>query len=107
MMEVPRKPVWSLSPCRAIFSRSWFAWANTLFGELILGEVRHRIVQSVANTKENGNAYAHIDDTNRMAVVAAYPGITPFTGWRAYNALTNAERRIVSVDARRTVRKPQ
>ena len=65
------------------------------------GEVRHRIVQSVANTKENGNAYAHIDDTNRMAVVAAYPGITPFTGWRAYNALTNAERRIVSVDARR------
>ncbi|MBP5322104.1 MAG: FAD-dependent oxidoreductase [Kiritimatiellae bacterium] len=65
------------------------------------GEVRHRIVQSVANTKENGNAYAHVDDTNRMAVVARYPGITPFTGWRAYHAQTNGARRIVAVDARR------
>ena len=67
------------------------------------GEVRHRIVQAVANTKENTNPYAHVDDTNRLAFVSGFTNIAVYTGWRAYGAVTNGTREIVGVDGRDVV----
>lgn len=64
------------------------------------GEVRHRIVRALGNAKENGNAHAHVDDTNRLNAVAACPSIDCRTGWRAYGVVTNAAREILAVDAR-------
>lgn len=40
------------------------------------------------------------DDEARHQFVAGYPTITPHLGWRAYGVVTNAERKIVAVDAR-------
>ena len=64
------------------------------------GDESHWIVRAVKNSRENGNAYAETDDGRRAALVAGYPGITCHLGWRAYGVETNAERRIVAVDAR-------
>jgi|LSQX01.3.fsa_nt_gb hypothetical protein len=64
------------------------------------GDYRHSIVASVRNTYENGHSGAHICDTNRMDYVSAIPGISIFTGWRAYGAETNEDGTIAYVDAR-------
>lgn len=64
------------------------------------GDEGHWIVRAVRNTRENGNAYAATDDARRAAFVAGYPGIACHLGWRACGVVTNAERRLVAVDAR-------
>lgn len=64
------------------------------------GDEGHWIVRAVRNTRENGNAYAATDDERRAAFVAGYPGVACHLGWRACGVVTNAERRIVAVDAR-------
>ena len=63
------------------------------------GHEYHWIVQAVKNTSENAKSKAG-DDANRMAFVAGYPNLSVHTLWRAYGVVTNAERRIVAVDAR-------
>ena len=63
------------------------------------GHEFHWIVNAVKNTSANANDKKQ-DDANRLSLVASYPSITPHLGWRAYAVETNAERRIVAVDAR-------
>ena len=59
----------------------------------------HWIVEAIKNTPANGNPMA-ADDEKRMDLVRSYKNINLNTGWRAYGVVTNAERKIVAVDAR-------
>ena len=59
----------------------------------------HWIVDAIKNRPANGNSMA-ADDAKRMDFVRSYANINLNTGWRAYGVVTNAERKIVAVDAR-------
>lgn len=59
----------------------------------------HWIVNAIKNGPANGNSMA-ADDERRMNFVRSYANINLNTGWRAYGVVTNAERKIVAVDAR-------
>ena len=59
----------------------------------------HWIVNAIKNRPSNGNSMA-ADDARRMSLVRSYANINLNTGWRAYAVVTNAERKIVAVDAR-------
>ena len=59
----------------------------------------HWIVDAIKNLPSNGNSMA-ADDTRRMNFVRGYANVNLNVGWRAYGVVTNAERRIVAVDAR-------
>lgn len=63
------------------------------------GHEFHWIVKAVKNTSANAQDKTS-DDAARMSLVASYPSIATHLGWRAYGVETNAERRIVAVDAR-------
>lgn len=65
------------------------------------GMVRHSIVESLRNRTPNG-ADKSVDDSNRLAVVAAETNITVYLGWRAYAVTTNEQGRVLSVDAKST-----
>ena len=64
------------------------------------GDEFHWIVRAVRNTRANGSVETATDDARRAAFVAGFPGVECHLGWRAYGVETNAERRIVAVDAR-------
>ena len=62
------------------------------------GDEFHWIVKAVRNNTKNAED-KKADDINRLAVVESY-GVAPHLGWRAYGVETNAQRKIVAVDAR-------
>ena len=62
------------------------------------GDEFHWIVKAVRNNTKNAED-KKADDANRLAVVESY-GIASHLGWRAYGVETNAQRKIVAVDAR-------
>ena len=59
----------------------------------------HWIVKAINNSSGNRSPKA-VDDARRMDFVRSYTNINLNTGWRAYGVVTNAERKIVAVDAR-------
>ena len=63
------------------------------------GDEFHWIVKAVKNTPKNAQPMAS-DDVKRMNYVAGYQNISVHTLWRAYGVETNAQRKIVAVDAR-------
>ena len=63
------------------------------------GHEFHWIVNKIKNGPSNGNSMAN-DDTARQAVCDGYANLQTHLGWRAYGVVTNAERKIVAVDAR-------
>ena len=63
------------------------------------GDEDHWIVKAVKNTPKNAQPMAS-DDVKRMNYVAGYQNISVHTLWRAYGVETNAQRKIVAVDAR-------
>ena len=62
------------------------------------GHEFHWIVNAVKNKSENAKD-KKTDDANRLAYVQG-KGVVTHLGWRAYGVVTNAERKIVAVDAR-------
>ena len=62
------------------------------------GHEFHWIVNAVKNKSENAKD-KKTDDANRLAFVQG-KGVATHLGWRAYGVVTNAQRKIVAVDAR-------
>ena len=60
----------------------------------------HWIVKAIQNGNPD-NAYpSAVYDEKRMNLARSYPNLALHLGWRAYGVVTNAERKIVAVDAR-------
>ena len=62
------------------------------------GNEYHWIVKAVKNTSANAED-KKADDANRLSCTDS-AGVSTHLGWRAYGVVTNAQRKIVAVDAR-------
>lgn len=60
----------------------------------------HWIVKAITNGNKDNGFDSSKYDKRRMAFARSYPNLTLHLGWRAYGVVTNAERKIVAVDAR-------
>ena len=60
----------------------------------------HWIVKEIMNASRDNGHDATKYDKKRMALANSYANLSLHLGWRAYGVVTNAERRIVAVDAR-------
>jgi lysophospholipase L1-like esterase len=64
------------------------------------GDECHWIVNEIKNGNPNNTYPSAVYDEKRMALARSYPNLGLHLGWRAYGVVTNAERKIVAVDAR-------
>ena len=60
----------------------------------------HWIVKAIANAHDDNGYESTGYDETRMNLAKSYSNLDLHLGWRAYGVVTNAERRIVAVDAR-------